>query len=108
MTCIEAGRIFFIEPGQSKLKIISENNGKKISTLDGVRENSKVYVDSSRKTVHILDKENGQYVIKVFNWDAHFLHEKQVDSRIQSADTLVVLDDVVAINDKKNLIIYEF
>lgn len=108
VTGIEAGRIFFIEPGQSKLKIISENNGKKINTIDSVRESSLVYIDASRKSIHILDKYHGQHVIKVFNWDAHFLHEKEVDSRIQSADTLVVLDDVVAVNDKKNLIIYEF
>ena len=46
--------------------------------------------------------------MKIFNWDGHFLKDKEIDSRIQSVDTFCVLDDLAAINDKKNLIIYEF
>ena len=106
LTNIEDNRIFFVEPNQSKLKIISENNGKKINTIDSVKESFLVDVNLSKKNIFVLDKS--KYVMKIFNWDGHFLKDKEIDSRIQSVDTFCVLDDLAAINDKKNLIIYEF
>jgi len=104
---IESEKLFFIDDSCLKMRILNEMNGKCVSEIRFGGKNSQFSIDASEQKIYVLNERKS--VVQVLSWSGKLLHESEVDSRIQSMDGFFVLNnEVIAINDKRNRLVYIF
>lgn len=101
-------KLYFIDNEKSKIRIMNENSGKYVKTinLDDEKNSLLIQVDSNQR-ITIINKR--QFRLSVLNWEGMLLHQKKIDPKIVSVDQFyLVKDGVYAVVDRKNHLIHFF
>ncbi len=104
---IESEKLFFVDDSCLKVRILNEMNGKCVGEIGFSAKKSQFSIDASERKVFVLNERKG--VVEVFSWGGQLLYESRIDGRIQSMDGFFVLNnEVIAVNDKRNRLVYIF